>query len=113
VTCIVASLPRPRRGLNEADGTTDKTGMGSDELTRRLRAQVESVLDRLRPGLVVDGGNVELVGVDEGGAVSVLFQGACAQCPAQLATLRFAIEATLRREVPAVTEVVPVEPRGH
>jgi Fe-S cluster biogenesis protein NfuA len=82
------------------------------EFTRRLRTQVEGVLDRIRPGLVLDGGNVELVGVDEDGAVSVLFQGACAHCPAQLATLRFAIEAALRREIPAVTEVVPVEPRG-
>jgi Fe-S cluster biogenesis protein NfuA len=81
------------------------------DLARRLRPQVEAVLDRLRPGLVADGGNVELVGVDEGGAVSVLFQGACASCPAQLATLRFAIEAALRREIPAVTQVVPADPR--
>jgi len=81
------------------------------DLARRLRLQVEAVLDRLRPGLVADGGNVELVGVDEGGAVSVLFQGACARCPGQLGTLRFAIEAALRREVPAVTQVVPADPR--
>jgi hypothetical protein len=52
----------------------------------------------LRPGLLADGGNVELVGVDGAGVVSVLFQGACIQCPAQLATLRFVIEATLRKE---------------
>ncbi len=81
------------------------------EAVRRLRAQVETVLDRLRPGLLVDGGNVELAGVDEQGAVSLLFQGACVECPAQHATLRFVIEATLRREVPAVREVVPVDPR--
>lgn len=80
------------------------------ESTRRLRGEVEAVLDRLRPGLVLDGGNVELVAVDEAGAVSVLLQGACADCPARLATLRFVIEATLRRELPAVTQVVPVEP---
>ena len=42
---------------------------------------------------------------------SVQFQGACARCPGQLGTLRFGIEAALRREVPAVTQVVPVEPR--
>jgi Fe-S cluster biogenesis protein NfuA len=81
------------------------------DLSRRLRAQVEAVLDRLRPGLLADGGNVELVGVEEGGAISVQFQGACAHCPGQLGTLRFGIEAALRREVPAVTQVVPVEPR--
>ena len=77
------------------------------EWVRRLRGQVESVLDRLRPGLVLDGGNVELAGVDADGAVTLLFQGACASCPAQLATLRLVLEPTLRREVPAITQVVP------
>jgi Fe-S cluster biogenesis protein NfuA len=80
------------------------------EWVRRLRVQVEAVIDRLRPGLVLDGGNVELAGVDEDGAVSLLFQGACARCPAQLATLRLVIEPTLRREIPAVTAVVPATP---
>ena len=89
------------------------TGMdGNNELAQRLRAQVESVMDRLRPGLLVDGGNVEVVGVNASGVVSLLFQGACAYCPSQLATLRFVIEATLRREIPAITQVVPVEPRA-
>jgi Fe-S cluster biogenesis protein NfuA len=80
------------------------------EWVRRLRLQVESALDRLRPALLLDGGNVELAGVDEDGAVSVLFQGACARCPAQLATLRLVLEPTLRREIPAVREVIPVDP---
>lgn len=82
------------------------------QLARRLRMQVEDVIDRLRPGLVADGGNVEIVGVDVAGVVSVLFQGACVRCPAQLATLRFVVEATLRKEIPAITQVVPVEPRA-
>jgi len=77
------------------------------EWVRRLRVQVEGILDRLRPGLVMDGGNVELASVDEEGAVSLLFQGACATCPAQLATLRLVIEPALRREAPGVTAVVP------
>jgi Fe-S cluster biogenesis protein NfuA len=80
------------------------------EWVRRVRVQVEAVIDRLRPGLLLDGGNVELASVDEDGAVSLLFQGACARCPAQLATLRLVIEPTLRREVPAVTNVVPANP---
>jgi len=80
------------------------------EAVRRLRRQVETVLDRLRPGLLLDGGNVELAAVDEDGGVSLLFQGACVHCPAQLATLRFVIEPTLRREVPAIRDVVPVDP---
>jgi Fe-S cluster biogenesis protein NfuA len=85
---------------------------GDAELLRRLHRQVEAALDRLRPGLLVDGGNVELVGVDAAGVVSVLFQGACVACPAQLATLRFVLEATLCKEIPAISQVVPVEPRA-
>ncbi|MCG8591636.1 MAG: NifU family protein [Proteobacteria bacterium] len=73
-----------------------------------LRDQVEAVLDRLRPGLVADGGNVELLDVTPDGTVRVVFQGACAACPAQLATLRVALEEPLCREVPGVTSVVPV-----
>jgi Fe-S cluster biogenesis protein NfuA len=80
------------------------------ETVRHLRTQVETVLDRLRPGLLLDGGNVELAAVDEDGGVSLLFQGACIDCPAQLATLRFVIEPALKREVPAIRDVVPVSP---
>ncbi len=99
--------------LNDPGGTADAQRMdGNTEFAQRLRAQVENVIDRLRPGLLADGGNVELVGVDANGVVSLLFQGACARCPSQLATLRFVIEATLRREIPAVTQVVPVEPQA-
>ena len=46
------------------------------------------------------------------GVVSVLFQGTCVECPSQLATLRFVLEATLRKEIPEITQVVPVEPRS-
>jgi Fe-S cluster biogenesis protein NfuA len=82
----------------------------ASEIEQRLREQVEFVLDRLRPGLIEDGGNVELVGVNEEGVVRILFQGACATCPAQAATLQHVIEAALRGEVPAVATVVPVAP---
>ena len=99
--------------LRAVRGFADPCGVEpASALVQRLRPQVEAILDRLRPGVLVDGGNVELVGVDDAGVVSVQFQGACVQCPAQLATLRFVIEATLRQELPAITQVVPVEPRS-
>jgi len=79
--------------------------MGS-ALERALRQRVEAALDLLRPALVADGGNVELLEVDEDGTVHLQLQGACATCPAQLATLRVALEPTLREEVPGVTHVV-------
>jgi Fe-S cluster biogenesis protein NfuA len=79
--------------------------MTSSEL-RAFEASVVSELDRLRPALIADGGNVELVGVDEDGTVRVALAGACASCPAQHATVRLALEPALRAAVPAVTSVV-------
>ncbi|MEN8183375.1 MAG: NifU family protein [Myxococcota bacterium] len=73
-----------------------------------LRQAVERVLDRLRPALVADGGDVELVQVDGDGTVQVALLGSCATCPAQLATLRYGLEARLREEIPQVEAVVPV-----
>jgi Fe-S cluster biogenesis protein NfuA len=75
-------------------------------LPQELRTRVESVLDRVRPGLVADGGNVELLDVASDGTVCLELQGACATCPAQLATLRYGIEAALRREIHGLGEIV-------
>lgn len=71
-----------------------------------FRARVEAALDRLRPGLVADGGNVELVDIHDDGTVRVAFQGVCTTCPAQLATARYGLEEPLRESVPGVTAVV-------
>ena len=71
------------------------------------RDAVEAALERIRPGLVADGGNVELLGIGPGGVVRVELQGACASCPARTATLRVAIEEPLRARVAGVTAVVP------
>jgi Fe-S cluster biogenesis protein NfuA len=72
------------------------------------REAVEFVLDRLRPGLLADGGNVELVAIDPDGSVHIALQGACSTCPAQLATVRVAIETPLRKALPEITAVIPV-----
>jgi Fe-S cluster biogenesis protein NfuA len=71
------------------------------------REAVEAALDRIRPGLVADGGNLELLDIGPDGVVRVAFQGACATCPAQIATLRVAVEEPLRASVSGVTAVVP------
>jgi len=72
------------------------------------REEVEAFLDLVRPGLIADNGNLELAGVDSDGTVRIVFQGECAHCPAQLATLRVAIEEPLRRTHPGVVAVVSV-----
>ena len=70
------------------------------------REAVEAWLDGARPALVADGGNVELIDVDSEGVVHVVRQGACATCPAQLATLRVALEAPLKKALKGVQAVV-------
>lgn len=73
-----------------------------------MREAVEAELDRLRPGLIADGGNVELMDVDEDGTVRLELQGTCKTCPAQVATLRIGIEDPLRRAVKGISAVVSV-----
>lgn len=75
-------------------------------LPRELHTRIEAVLDRVRPALVADGGNVELLDVAADGTVRLELQGACASCPAQVATLRHGIEAALRRAIPDLGDVV-------
>ncbi len=70
-------------------------------------ANVERVLDELRPYLMADGGNVEIVELD-GPVVKVRLQGACGSCPSSTMTLKMGIERKLREAIPEVTEVVQV-----
>lgn len=69
--------------------------------------QVEGVLDKLRPFLLRDGGDVDLVDVDEG-IVKVRLMGACGSCPSSTITLKAGIERALIEEVPGVKELEQV-----
>ena len=68
---------------------------------------VEKVLDELRPFLMADGGNVEVVELD-GPNVKVRLQGACGSCPSSTMTLKMGIERKMRESIPEVSEVVQV-----
>ncbi|HEY9837395.1 MAG TPA: NifU family protein [Vampirovibrionales bacterium] len=68
---------------------------------------VETVLDELRPYLMADGGNVELVELD-GPIVKLRLQGACGSCPSSAMTLRMGIERKLRESIPEIAEVEQV-----
>jgi Fe-S cluster biogenesis protein NfuA len=71
--------------------------------------KIESVLDKIRPGLQADGGNVEVVEYDdETGVLYVQMQGACGGCPMSTMTLKMGIERAIRAEIPEVKEVVAV-----
>ena len=72
-----------------------------------MQEKVEEVLNKIRPALVRDGGNVELVEVNDG-TVKVRLTGACAGCPMSTMTLKMGIEKFLKEELPEVKEVVAV-----
>lgn len=73
-----------------------------------LKERVEEVLGKVRPMLQRDGGNVELVDVQDDGVVKVKLTGACSGCPMSTMTLRNAIEETIKKEIPEVKSVVQV-----
>ena len=73
-----------------------------------MKDRVEEVLDKIRPSLVADGGNVELVEVKDG-VVKVKLTGACAGCPMSTMTLKNGIEQILRQEIPEVKEVIAAQ----
>jgi len=75
-----------------------------------MKKQVAEIVGRIRPLLQADGGDIELVGVDEQtGVVSVRLQGACKGCPGAAMTLKMGVERHLKERVPSVSEVVAVE----
>jgi len=72
-----------------------------------MREKVEAALDKIRPALRADGGDVELVDVKDG-VVTVKLTGACAGCPMSTMTLKMGVERIVREEVPEVKELVAV-----
>ena len=72
-----------------------------------MREKIQVAIDRVRPALQADGGDVELVEVKDG-VVSVRRTGACGGCPMATMTLRNGIERVIKEEVPEVKEVVAV-----
>lgn len=73
-----------------------------------MREKVEEMLEKVRPFLQRDGGDVELVDVEEDGTVKVKLTGACGSCPMATMTLKMGIEKTLKEHIPEVKEVVQV-----
>ena len=73
-----------------------------------MREKVEAALNKIRPSLQMDGGDVELVDVSSEGIVKVRLTGACKGCPMSQMTLKAGVEQTIRREVPEVKRVEAV-----
>lgn len=74
-----------------------------------LREKVQHVLDMIRPAVQSDGGDLELVDVDEQGNVLIRFHGACVGCPSSIMTLQTGIERNLKAHIPGINTVVAVD----
>ena len=72
-----------------------------------MKEKVEKALDKIRPSLIADGGNVELVDVQDG-IVKVKLTGACGGCPMSQMTLKMGIERLLKQEIPEIKQVEAV-----
>ena len=71
--------------------------------------RVQKVLEKVRPYIQSDGGDISLVSVDESsGVVKVTLHGACGSCPSSTMTLKGGVERMLRQEIPEIKEVVAV-----
>ena len=71
-----------------------------------MREKVEAALEKVKPMLKADGGDVELVDVSDDGIVKVKLTGACGCCPMSQMTLKEGIEKVIKEAVPEVKEVV-------
>lgn len=73
-----------------------------------MKERVEAALEKIRPSLQADGGDVELAEVTKDGVVKVKLTGACSGCPMREMTLQMGIGRVLMEEVPEVKEIVAV-----
>jgi Fe-S cluster biogenesis protein NfuA len=77
------------------------------KLEEEMKDKVQKALDKIRPHLQADGGDVDLVEVKDG-IVKLRLKGACGGCPMAAMTLKNGIERALKEEIPEVKEVVAV-----
>ncbi|MBI5076778.1 NifU family protein [Candidatus Falkowbacteria bacterium] len=73
-----------------------------------MNEKIQKVIEKIRPSLQMDGGDVELVEVTGDGVVKVRLRGACAHCPMSVLTLKQGVEAAIKKEVPEIKKVVAV-----
>lgn len=74
-----------------------------------MKTEVQKVLDAMRPVIQEDGGDIELVSVNDSGVVEIRFLGACIGCPSRSMTLQSLIDRNLREYVPGFSSVTSVE----
>lgn len=96
--------------MADAESTTAPEAKAEDSKTARIDHRLlEDVLDAIRPSFQADGGDVELIGVDdETGVVTIEMTGACAACMFASSDISEGIDTIIKEHVPGVTAVRPV-----
>ena len=84
-------------------------GHGAEKQVKSVRSRVEAALERIRPALQADGGDIVLREIDADGVVHVSLVGACGTCPVSMMTLKAGVERIIMDRVPGITEVVADE----
>jgi len=108
-----ARVPPPRastRGVRRTRTVTARAA-GESSISEKLELtadNVEKVLDEVRPYLIADGGDVELVEID-GLVVKLKLNGACGSCPSSTVTMRMGIEKRLMEKIPEIMEVEQIQ----
>ncbi|HNZ44750.1 MAG: NifU family protein [Candidatus Cloacimonetes bacterium] len=72
------------------------------------KEKIEEILNRVRPSIQADGGDVELVNIREDNVIELRLKGACNGCPMATLTLKAGIERIIKEEIPEVAEVIAV-----
>ncbi|HMA77262.1 MAG TPA: NifU family protein [Candidatus Krumholzibacteriaceae bacterium] len=72
-----------------------------------MREKVEKIIEQIRPNLQADGGDIELVGIEDS-VVKVRLKGACAGCPMSQITLAMGVEKVLKENIPEIKKVESV-----
>lgn len=92
--------------LPQSADTASGAGM---QVTGDLTSRVGQIIEMIRPAVQRDGGDIELVGVSEGGDVKIRLHGACVGCPSSLMTLKMGVERNLKDNVPEVRSVTAID----
>lgn len=87
---------------------TPSSAASSEERSQVDKQLLEDVIDAIRPSFQADGGDVELIGVDDEGVVTVEMTGSCAACMFATSDITQGIDSIIREHVPGVTAVRPV-----
>ncbi len=83
-------------------------GCASTPETGDFEARLRAVLDKVRPFLQMDGGDIELVAIEDRNAL-VRLVGVCHGCPSAIYTLKMGVEQAIRKEIPDFGDLIPVE----